>query len=80
MTANLFSVVTLPNGDGYTVDSSGSGQLHRRTPFGWATRGPKLPAAQANKPLWGIAMRSAGDFWVVGEDGLVFHYPEPPRP
>jgi hypothetical protein len=80
VTDNLYGVVTLPNGDAYTVDSSNSGQIHRRTPQGWATRGPKLPAAQANKPLYGIAMSSAQDFWVVGDDGLVFHYPEPPRP
>ncbi|HZI14250.1 MAG TPA: putative metal-binding motif-containing protein, partial [Myxococcus sp.] len=78
VTANLFGVVTLPNGDAYLVDSSNNGRLHRRTPYGWATRGPTLPVT--NKPLFGIAMRSAGDFWVVGDDGFVFHYPEPPRP
>jgi hypothetical protein len=78
VTANLFGVVTLPNGDAYLVDSSSNGRLHRRTPYGWATRGPTLPTT--NKPLFGIAMRSASDFWVVGDDGFVFHYPEPPRP
>lgn len=80
VTAALFGVVALPNGDAYTVDISGNGQIHRRTPYGWATRGPKLPPAQATKPLYAIAMASASDFWVVGDDGFVFHYPEPPRP
>lgn len=73
--ADLTGVVALPNGDAYVVDSSINGQLHRRTPHGWAA-GPKLPAP-ASEPLRGIAMSSAGDFWVVGDNGYIFHYPEP---
>lgn len=73
-TSILTSVVTLPNGEAYTVDGSAAGQLHRRTPHGWA-RSPKLPTPI--KPLYGIAMSSERDFWVVGDDGYVFHYPEP---
>jgi hypothetical protein len=73
VTSNLYGVVTLPNGDAYMVDSGANGQLHRRTQYGWA-RGPKLPTAAV--PLFGIAMSSERDFWVVGDDGFVFHYPE----
>ncbi|AGC41468.1 BNR repeat domain protein [Myxococcus stipitatus DSM 14675] len=60
----------------YVVDSDGSGQLRRWTPFGWAKDVP-LPAT-ANVPLRDLAMNPTGsDFWLVGDQGRVFHYPEP---
>ncbi|NTX63190.1 hypothetical protein HUA74_21295 [Myxococcus sp. CA051A] len=52
------------------------GKLHRLTPYGWA-KGPDLTGSLANVPLNDIAITAAGDLWIVGEDGRVFHYPEP---
>ncbi|MFY2560749.1 putative metal-binding motif-containing protein [Corallococcus terminator] len=65
------------NGQCYMVDRSAAGKLRRLTPYGWA-KGPDLPLASADKPLRDIAMTQAtGEFWIVGDDGRVFHYPEP---
>jgi len=75
VTVNFSSVVMLANGDSYIVDKSPAGQVHRLTPHGWAKQ-PKLTAL-ANKPLYDIAMAGPGDFWLVGDDGRVWHYPEP---
>ncbi|WP_223754917.1 putative metal-binding motif-containing protein [Myxococcus sp. RHSTA-1-4] len=74
VTANFSSVVMLPNNDAYIVDKGTNGNLYRRTSFGWAA-GPKLPTT--NQPMYDIAVTSAGDFWVVGAGGSVYHYPEP---
>ncbi|NTX58454.1 putative metal-binding motif-containing protein [Myxococcus sp. CA039A] len=52
------------------------GKLHRLTPYGWA-KGPDLTGSLANVPLNDIAITDAGHLWIVGEDGRVFHYPEP---
>ncbi|MFY1826513.1 MopE-related protein [Myxococcus fulvus] len=60
----------------YTVDGSANGRLRRLTPYGWA-KGPDLPASTATVPLNDIAITASGDIWIVGEDGRVFHYPEP---
>ncbi|NVJ28458.1 putative metal-binding motif-containing protein [Myxococcus sp. AM011] len=61
----------------YMVDKSAAGKLRRLTPFGWA-KGPDLPLANADKPLRDIAItQTTGEFWIVGDDGRVFHYPEP---
>ncbi|NTX38035.1 hypothetical protein HUA78_26675 [Myxococcus sp. CA033] len=63
----------------YMVDKRSGGvggRLHRLTPYGWA-RGPDLTGSLANVPLNDIAITAAGDLWIVGEDGRVFHYPEP---
>jgi|GEM_PF-2359411 len=65
------------NGQVYMVDKSSNGKLRRLTPFGWA-KGPDLPLARADKPLRDIAItQTTGEFWIVGDDGRVFHYPEP---
>ncbi|WP_163870751.1 putative metal-binding motif-containing protein [Myxococcus eversor] len=61
----------------YMVDKSANGKLRRLTPFGWA-KGPDLPLPRADRPLRDIAMtQTTGEFWIVGDDGRVFHYPEP---
>ncbi|WP_174468909.1 hypothetical protein [Myxococcus sp. CA039A] len=52
------------------------GKLHRLSPYGWA-KGPDLTGSLANVPLNDIAITAAGDLWIVGDDGRVFHYPEP---
>ncbi|QSQ11849.1 putative metal-binding motif-containing protein [Myxococcus landrumensis] len=60
----------------YMVDASTTGRLRRFTPFGWA-REPVLPFA-AEVALYGLSMNPTGsEFWIVGDDGRVFHYPEP---
>ncbi|MFY2560747.1 putative metal-binding motif-containing protein [Corallococcus terminator] len=61
---------------GATGAGTGSGKLRRLTPFGWA-KGPNLPPSRANVPLRDIAIADTGDLWIVGDDGRVFHYPEP---
>jgi len=60
----------------YMVDESAAGKLRRLTPFGWA-KGPDLPLPRADKPLRDIAITATGELWIVGDDGRVFHYPEP---
>ncbi|MCP3102457.1 putative metal-binding motif-containing protein [Myxococcus sp. K15C18031901] len=78
-TVDFSSVVMLPNGDSYLVEKSANAQLQRLTPYGWAKE-PKLPAPTGSvpaKPLFDIAMAGSGDFWLVGDDGRVWHYPEP---
>ncbi|QSQ11851.1 putative metal-binding motif-containing protein [Myxococcus landrumensis] len=60
----------------YMVDASTTGRLRRLTPFGWAKE-PDLPNA-AEVALYGLSMNPTGsEFWIVGDDGRVFHYPEP---
>ncbi|WP_342377766.1 hypothetical protein NVS55_00600 [Myxococcus stipitatus] len=60
----------------YMVDSSSSGRLWRWTPYGWA-RSIVMPPS-ATVPLHDLAMSPTGsEFWIVGDEGRVFHYPEP---
>ncbi|WP_426756224.1 putative metal-binding motif-containing protein [Myxococcus sp. Y35] len=56
-------------------DATG-GRLHRLTPHGWA-KAPVFTPGAPNVQLRDIAMTSAGDFWIVGDDGHVYHFPEP---
>ncbi|MFP2933660.1 hypothetical protein ACLESO_52680, partial [Pyxidicoccus sp. 3LG] len=65
----------------YIVGKEPSGRFIRRTPAGWA-RAPVLTprngteATNIDAPLHDIAMTSQGEFWMVGEQGRVYHYPE----
>ncbi|WP_164010895.1 putative metal-binding motif-containing protein [Pyxidicoccus trucidator] len=76
------SVVTPPGLDViYVVDKGSPGRLRRKTQFGWARAPVITPADQADppnvdKPLYDIAMTSVGEFWMVGDDGRVYHYPQ----
>ncbi|WP_338872355.1 putative metal-binding motif-containing protein [Myxococcus stipitatus] len=64
------------NGQCYMVDLNSSRKLRRWTPFGWA-KGMELPTF-ANRPMRDIAMNPTGsEFWIVGDEGRVYHYPEP---
>ncbi|MCP3166171.1 putative metal-binding motif-containing protein [Myxococcus qinghaiensis] len=65
------------NNQCYIVDKSANGKLRRLTPFGWAKPLDLLPSDRANVPLRDIAITPTGDLWIVGDDGRVFHYPEP---
>lgn len=70
------SQMNLVNDQCYMVDASSSGKLKRWTPHGWA-KDVLLPAG-ANVPLRDIAMNPLGnEFWIVGDDSRVFHFPEP---
>jgi hypothetical protein len=77
--AHYYSGVAAPTSgpnDAYVVakdTGDNTGMLRRVTPYGWAA-GPVLDAPVQ---LFGIAMSSVGNFWVVGNDGYVAHYPEP---
>ncbi len=78
-----FSSVAAPPGSdvAYIVDrgvSSGrdSGLLHRLTRHGWA-RTPAFTTGAPDRRLRDIAMSSAGNFWIVGDEGRVYHFPEP---
>ncbi|WP_338872359.1 putative metal-binding motif-containing protein [Myxococcus stipitatus] len=60
----------------YMVDTNSSKKLRRWTPFGWA-KDVDLPST-ANRAMRDLAMNPTGsEFWIVGDDGRVFHYPEP---
>ncbi|MCP3166169.1 putative metal-binding motif-containing protein [Myxococcus qinghaiensis] len=61
----------------YIVDKGSNGKLRRLTPFGWAKPLDLLPSNRANVPLRDIAITPTGELWIVGDDGRVFHYPEP---
>ncbi|MFP2909487.1 putative metal-binding motif-containing protein [Pyxidicoccus sp. 3LFB2] len=80
-----FSSVVMPPGlnVAYIVDKGSPGKLRRLTQYGWA-RAPRLlqagsppPPTDPDVPLYDIAMTSVGDFWVVGDNGRVYHYPQP---
>ncbi len=80
---NFTSVVMPPNSTmAYMVDRGTPGKLWRRTASGWA-RAPRLtPPGETQPvdpdvPLYDIAMTSVGDFWMVGDQGRVYHYPQP---
>ncbi|MFP2904645.1 putative metal-binding motif-containing protein [Pyxidicoccus sp. 3LFB2] len=72
-----FSSIATPNsgtdGDVYLVDKGTNGKLRRVTPYGWASS----PTLTAPVPLHDVAMSWRGNFWVVGDNGYVAHYPEP---
>ena len=79
-----FTSVVIPPGTNvaYMVDKSPNGKLRRLTQYGWA-RAPRItPVGQTQPvdpqvPLYDLAMRSVSDFWMVGDDGSVYHYPQP---
>ncbi len=79
-----FSSVVVPPGTNvaYIVDKGTPSKLRRLTPFGWA-RAPRVTPAGSPVPvdpalpLYDLAMTSVGDFWMVGDDGMVYHYPQP---
>ncbi|MFP2961553.1 putative metal-binding motif-containing protein [Myxococcus sp. 1LA] len=76
--ANYVSVV-VPSGteNAYVVGNEGAvGRLHRLTPHGWA-KAPAFASGAPAAPLRDIAMSAVGDFWIVGDDGHVYHFPEP---
>ncbi len=75
---NYTSVAVPPETENAYIigNDSNGGRLHRLTLHGWA----KAPAFTPSAPdvlLRDIAMTSAGDFWIVGDDGRVYHFPEP---
>ncbi|ATB44574.1 putative metal-binding motif-containing protein [Corallococcus macrosporus] len=72
------SVAVPPNTENaYVVGNEGTvGHLHRLTPHGWA-KAPAFASGAPAAPLRDLAMTSAGDFWIVGDDGHVYHFPEP---
>ncbi|MFP2929402.1 MopE-related protein [Pyxidicoccus sp. 3LG] len=64
----------------YIVGKESSGRFLRRTQWGWA-RAPALTprngeATTIDAVLHDIAMTSESEFWMVGENGRVYHYPE----
>ncbi|WP_164010898.1 putative metal-binding motif-containing protein [Pyxidicoccus trucidator] len=76
------SVVTPPGLDVvYVVDKGSPGKLRRRTTAGWA-RAPMITPidsgdpSEVDVPLYDIAMTSVSDFWMVGDNGRVYHYPQ----
>ncbi|GHG89223.1 putative metal-binding motif-containing protein [Comamonas sp. JC664] len=78
-----FSSVVAPTGSdvAYVVDRGvaevrDSGLLHRLTRHGWA-RPPEFTTGAPDRRLRDIAMNSAGNFWIVGDEGRVYHFPEP---
>ncbi|WP_342377761.1 putative metal-binding motif-containing protein [Myxococcus stipitatus] len=62
----------------YMVDGSTTGRLRRLTKFGWAKE-PVMPstAEVALKDLALTTTPTGIEFWIVGENGRVIHYPEP---
>ena len=66
----------------YIVDNGAPGRLWRLTSFGWAKAPSITPydatdPANVDRPLYDIAMTSTGEFWMVGDGGRVYHYPQP---
>ncbi|WP_342377763.1 putative metal-binding motif-containing protein [Myxococcus stipitatus] len=62
----------------YMVDARMTGRLRRLTKFGWAKE-PVMPST-AEVALKDLALTSTPtgiEFWIVGENGRVIHYPEP---
>ncbi|MCP3136945.1 putative metal-binding motif-containing protein [Pyxidicoccus xibeiensis] len=80
-----FTSVAMPPGRDilYVVDKgpNGPGKLQRKTPAGWARAPALAPRNASEEPLvdaelFDIAMTSVGEFWMVGGNGRVYHYPE----
>ncbi|WP_237079062.1 putative metal-binding motif-containing protein [Myxococcus xanthus] len=75
---NYVSVAAPPGTkNAYIIGNEDSvGRLQRLTPYGWA----KAPAFATGEPivqLRDIAVTSTSNFWIVGDDGHVYHFPEP---
>ncbi|AEI63528.1 putative metal-binding motif-containing protein [Corallococcus macrosporus] len=71
--------VAVPPGtmNAYVIGNEGGvGRLKRLTPDGWANA-PAFASGEPNAPLHDIAMTSASNFWIVGDDGNVYHFPGP---
>ncbi|WNZ66142.1 putative metal-binding motif-containing protein [Myxococcus sp. MxC21-1] len=75
---NYVSIAVPPGTEtAYVMGNDGNrGRLHRLTPHGWANAPAFTPSAP-DVPLRDIAMTSAENFWIVGDDGHVYHFPEP---
>ncbi|MBZ4399289.1 MULTISPECIES: putative metal-binding motif-containing protein [unclassified Myxococcus] len=83
--AGRFSGVVMRNdaqslltGQCYIVggDNSSRSKVHRLTTYGWA-KPLEIQSSTANVALNDLAITATGEIWIVGEDGRVFHYPEP---
>lgn len=74
---NYVSVASPPGTrNAYVIGNEGStGRLQRLTPAGWA-KAPAFTPGEPGAPLRDIAMTSSSDFWIVGDDGHVYHFPE----
>ncbi|WIG94200.1 putative metal-binding motif-containing protein [Myxococcus sp. SDU36] len=77
-TVNYVSVAAPPQTlNAYIIGNDGnSGRLQRLTPHGWA-KAPAFTPSAPTVPLRDIAMTSSSNFWIVGDDGHVYHFPEP---
>ncbi|WP_228557567.1 putative metal-binding motif-containing protein [Myxococcus sp. AB056] len=53
-----------------------AGRLQRLTPNGWA-KAPAFATGEPSVQLRDIAVTSTSNFWIVGDDGNVYHFPEP---
>ncbi|SDX37212.1 Putative metal-binding motif-containing protein [Myxococcus xanthus] len=75
---NYVSVAAPPGTmNAYVIGNEGNaGRLQRLTPHGWA-KAPAFTPSAPNVPLRDIAMTSSSNFWIVGDDGNVYHFPEP---
>ncbi|WP_237080108.1 putative metal-binding motif-containing protein [Myxococcus xanthus] len=75
---NYVSVAVPPGTEtAYVIGNEGTtGRLQRLTPFGWA-KAPAFTPGGPIVPLRDIAMTSSSNFWIVGDDGHVYHFPEP---
>ncbi|WP_434346731.1 putative metal-binding motif-containing protein [Myxococcus virescens] len=71
--------VTVPPGgeNAYVIGNEGNaGRLQRLTPHGWA-KAPAFATGEPSAQLRDIAVTSTSNFWIVGDDGNVYHFPEP---
>ncbi|WP_216611779.1 putative metal-binding motif-containing protein [Myxococcus xanthus] len=75
---NYVSVAAPPGTmNAYVIGNEGNaGRLQRLTPHGWA-KAPAFTPSAPNVLLRDIAMTSSSNFWIVGDDGNVYHFPEP---
>jgi hypothetical protein len=83
-----FTSVGMPPGSdtAYIVDKGAPGKLWKRTPFGWAVPpvlSQVIGSGELDVPLNDIAVTTLPmttppgiEFWVVGNDGRVYHFPE----
>ncbi|QDE94488.1 hypothetical protein BHS05_00580 [Myxococcus xanthus] len=70
--------VAVPPGtmNAYVIGNEGNaGRLQRLTSNGWA-KTPAFTPSAPNVPIRDIAMTSSSNFWIVGDDGNVYHFPE----
>ncbi|GEL69319.1 putative metal-binding motif-containing protein [Myxococcus virescens] len=75
---NYVSVAAPPGTkNAYIIGNEDSvGRLQRLTPYGWA-KAPSFATGEPSVQLRDIAMTSSSNFWIVGDDGNVYHFPEP---